>query len=131
MFQVMLDHPRLVLVPVQHLVSTHTCTIVAQWYNLLHNTDITDLDEVKRWLKNFADWLSLGLELGLYYNTLESIEKEECKDVEKCTTKMLAGWLQQQDKVTRKGVPCWATLEKALRNIDKNELANTIQKHYS
>ena len=70
--------------------------------------------------------MSLGLELGLLYTTLESIENKECRDVEKCKTKMLAGWLQQQDEVAKKGVPCWATLEKALRNIGHNDLANTI-----
>ena len=102
-----------------------SCSVV---YNLLHTTDIADLAEVKRCLKNFTDWLSLGLELGLLYTTLDSIEKGECKDVEKCKTKMLAGWLQQQDKVAEEGVPCWATLEKALRNIGQIELANTVQK---
>ena len=75
--------------------------------------------------------MSLGLELGLYHTTLKSIEREECRDVEKCKIEMLAGWLEKRDNVAIVGVPCWATLEKALRNIEKNELANTIQKHYS
>ena len=104
------------------------CTSCSVVYNVLHTTDITDLDEVKMCLNNLTGWLSLGLQLGLYYTTLESIEREESRDVEKCKTKMLAGWLQQQDKVAKKGVPCWATLEKALRNIGQIELANTVQK---
>ena len=93
-----------------------SCSVV---YNLLHTTDITDLAKVKRCLKKFTDWMFLGLELDLYHTTLKSIEREEGRDVEKCKTEMLAGWLQQQDKVAIVGVPCWATLEKALRNIEK------------
>ena len=99
MFQVMLDHPQLVLVPVVYLVSTHVHKLLSGIIIILHNTDITDLAEVKRCLKKFTDWMSLGLELCLYHTTLKSIEKEECRDVEKCKTEMLAGWLEKRDNV--------------------------------
>ena len=39
---------------------------------------------------------------------------------------MLAAWLQQQDNVTKKGVPSWSTLKTALENIGEKELASEI-----
>ena len=77
-------------------------------------------------MKNLADWQSLGLELGLLYPTLECIEEEKRGVVDKCKTKMLATWLQQQDNVTKKGIPCWRTLKVALENIGEKELASEI-----
>ena len=89
-------------------------------------TGIDDLADVKRLLKNFNDWQSLGLELGLLYTTLKRIEEEQQRVISKCKTEMLAAWLQQQDNVAKKGVPSWSTLKTALMNIDENELADEI-----
>ena len=89
-------------------------------------TGIDDLADVKRLLKNFNDWQSLGLELGLLYNTLKRIEEEQRGVISKCKTEMLAAWLQQQDNVAKNGVPSWSTLKTGLMNIDKNLLADSI-----
>ena len=86
---------------------------------------------MKRFLKNVVDWQSLGLELGLLYPTLECIEEEKRGVVDKCKTKMLAAWLQQQDNVTKKGVPSWSTLKTALENIGEKELASEIGEYDS
>ena len=71
------------------------------------------------------DWHSLGLVLGLLYPTLERI-KIDHGTVERCKTEMLAAWLQQQDNVTKKGVPSWSTLKIVLENIGEKELASEI-----
>ena len=63
--------------------------------------------------------------LGLLYPTLERI-KIDHGTVERCKTEMLAAWLQQQDNVTKKGVPSWSTLKTALENISEKELASEI-----
>ena len=88
-------------------------------------TGIDDLVDVKRFLNNVVDWQSLGLELGLLYPTLEQVEEEQRGAIVKCKTKMLAAWLQQQDNVSRKGVPSWSVLRTALRSIGENELASS------
>ena len=80
-------------------------------------TGIDDLFDVKMSLKNLNDWQSLGLSLGLLYPTLERIEEEQRGAIEKCKTKMIAAWLQQQDNVCKKGDPSWVVLRTALRKI--------------
>ena len=104
---------------------THVHKLLNMTVVLLY-TGIADLADVKKFLKNLNDWQSLGLELGLLYPTLESIEEEQRGVIEKCKMKMLAAWLQQHDQVSRKGVPSWSTLKTALMSIEENELANTI-----
>ena len=109
--------------------SQQTHVTVHKWFNVtvvLLYTGIDDLADVKRSLKNFNNWQSLGLELGLLYTTLKRIEEEERGIISKCKIRMLAAWLQQQDNVYEKGVPSWSTLKAALMNIDENELADEI-----
>ena len=108
-----------------HTVHTHTQVVQCDSGTPLY-TGIDDLVMVKRFLKYFNDWQSLGLELGLLYPTLERIEEEQRGDVNKCTMKMLAAWLQRQDNVSQVGVPSWSVLQTGLRNIGENELADTI-----
>ena len=113
------------LVPsVSHCV--RTCTQVVMTVVLLYTSGIDNLAEIKRTLKDINDWQSLGLELGLLYPTLKRIEEEQHRVVDKCKTEMLAAWLQQQDNVAERGVPCLAVLKKALRNIAENKLASEI-----
>ena len=81
---------------------------------------------VKRLLKKLNDWQSLGLELGLLYPTLERIEEEQRGVIDKCLTKMLAAWLQQQDNVSQVGIPSLTRLQTALNNIGEHALASEI-----
>ena len=93
---------------------------------ILLYTGIADLVVTKRVLKNIVDWQSLGLELGLLYPTLETIKKEQRGDINNCMVKMLAAWLQQQDNVSRKGVPSWSVLRTALESIGEHQLASEL-----
>ena len=86
--------------------------------------------EIKMALKNLTDWQSLGLALGLLYPTLEKIEVEEFRTIEKCKTKMIAAWLQQQDNVSKKGVPSWSVLQTALGKIGEIKLFDEILDQY-
>ena len=110
---------------VSHTVHTHLHKLFNVTVVLLY-TGIDDLVMVKRFLKYFNNWQSLGLKLGLLYPRLERIEEEQHGDVNKCTMKMLAVWLQRQDNVSQVGVPSWSALQTALKNIGENELADTI-----
>ena len=77
-------------------------------------------------LKDLVDWQSLGLQLGLFYPTLDKIETEQHRVIEMCKTKMLVAWFKLQDKVREKGAPSWSVLQRALQAIGENELANQI-----
>ena len=92
-------------------------------------TGIDDLASVRRVLKNLVDWQSLGLELGLFYTTLEIIEREQHGNITMCKIKMLAAWLQQRDNVSQKGVPSWSVLRTALKEIGEGQLASDSELH--
>ena len=92
-------------------------------------TGIDDLVDVKGVLKNLVDWLSLGLELGLLYPTLKKIEKDQHEKTDRCVMEMIAAWLQQQDNVSKKGVPSWTVLQTALQKIGEIQLANEIDQN--
>ena len=77
-------------------------------------------------LKNFNKWLSVGLQLGLRYETLKRIEKEQHGLIDECKTEMLVAWLKRKDNVAVTGVPSWAILKAALEKIDENQLASEI-----
>ena len=94
---------------------------------ILLYTDIDDLFDVKMTLKNLNDWQSLGLALGLLYPTLKKIDDDQRGKKDKCVMEMIAAWLQQQDNVSRKGVPSWSVLRAALRKIGENEITDTIR----
>ena len=89
-------------------------------------TGIDDLANVKKFLKNVVNWQSLGLELGLLYPTLKKIKKEQQGDVNYCIMETLAAWLQQQDNVSKKGVPSWSVLRNALEEIGEKQLASEL-----
>ena len=89
-------------------------------------TGIADLFDVKMTLKNLNDWQSLGLALGLLYPTLERIDEEQRGAIEKCKTKMIAAWLQQQDNVCKNGDPSWVVLRTALEKIGERQLASEL-----
>jgi myosin heavy subunit len=89
-----------------------------------------DLADVLEVLENsgftVADWQSLGLRLGLYLSTLETIESDCKKKSLNCLMKTLDKWLRRVDIVNKKGRPSWDTLAVALRKIDENASATYI-----
>ena len=89
--------------------------------------DISHLVEIKRTLtaSNYTgtDWIDLGLHLGLLITTLEAIEAKHRGDMYRCLLECLTKWLQKADNV---GVPTWATLASALRQINQKAAADMI-----
>ena len=90
--------------------------------------DIKDLKLVKSLLSNFTDWESLGLELGLYYPTLETIKINERGQVKQCMMRMLVAWLKKSDNVSNCHGPSWQQLIESLRAIEENSLADDIER---
>ena len=89
-------------------------------------TGIADLLMVQMRLESLFRWKKLGLALGLLYPTLQKIERVQRDNVDDCMMEMLAAWLQQQDNVSRKGVPSWSVLRTALEEIGEHQLASEI-----
>ena len=81
---------------------------------------------MNKFLKSVNNWQSLGLELGLLQPTLKRIDEEQHGVIDKCRTKMLAAWLQQDDNIAKRSYPRWAVLKTALGNIGKNNLESEI-----
>ena len=87
---------------------------------------IDDLRDVLRVTGSLVRWMDLGVELGLSYSTLKTIEVEQREKVRDCLREMLVAWLQKRDKVSTVGKPSWRVLEDALRSIGEEEIAEKI-----
>ena len=99
---------------------------VIHMYSSSLTAAIDDLFEVSEAVADLSDWKSLGLTLGLHYNTLLMIERNCNHKIDECKINMLAAWLKHQDNVPHKGVPSWSVLKAALRSIGENYPAHTI-----
>ena len=89
-----------------------------------------DLGEVLETLeKNIfvaSRWFELGLCLGLYVTTLDTIRydfKYSSRRLEEC----LAKWLERSDNVDQFGAPTWTSLVSALEKIGEMAVANSIR----
>ena len=73
------------------------------------------------------DWKELGLQLGLLYPTLIDIETYRRGKPSDCRIDMLSAWLQQQDNVSKRGVPSWSVLKAALKSMGELPTAADTQ----
>ena len=92
-----------------------------------HYTAINDLCDVLAVIRDLNDWKDLGLQLGLFYQTLIDIETYRRGKPSECRIDMLSAWLQQQDNVSKKGVPSWCVLKAALKRMGEHETADRIR----
>ena len=95
--------------------------------SLMH-IDISNLGVVLEELQSidYTKWKTLGIYLGLSYNTLKAI-KEDNGNVESCLFECMAAWLEGKDKVKEKGGRTWASLATALEKIGANDIASNIR----
>ena len=97
--------------------------------------DIRDLRDVINELTSTqhlpcAVWYDLGLQLGLYDNTLKDI-KANYEGVAECFRECMSAWLRGEDKVRETGDgPSWLSLVSALKTLEKNSIATNIEKKY-
>ena len=79
---------------------------------------INDVLEVTNYLLDLTqtDIHNLGLTLGLNHPHLKRMASSET-----FRDDMIAAWLQKEDQVTKRGVPTWETLVKALRDRRVNQ----------
>ena len=71
-----------------------------------------------------ADWHTLGMQLGYDADKLNVIKENNHRNVEDCMKDMLIKW---QQKYPNKG---WSDIISALRNMDRNDVANEIERQY-
>ena len=93
-------------------------------------TASSDLRRVVRAVRDYSDWKSLGLDLGLDYQTLTSIQENNPGEKEACKMDMLKSWLDGEDEVTQCGGPTWEQLAVCLRNLGQDPLAETIEREF-
>ena len=70
-------------------------------------------------------WQDLGAYLGLIENTLKRIQSSYL-DEEKCLRESLSYWLRRYDFVDIMGGPTCDSLERALKEIKKDEIAKRV-----
>ena len=73
-------------------------------------------------LKSVNDWQTLGLKLGILYSTLEKIGENCREQIDPCKRKMIYTWLKEKPS----GVPTFAVLKIALKDMDENAAADNI-----
>ena len=96
--------------------------------------DIRNLSDVIKELTSTqhlscAVWYDLGLQLGLYDNTLKDI-KANYEDVTERFRECMSAWLRGEDNVKNKDGPSWLSLVSALKTLEKNSIATNIEKQY-
>ena len=109
------------------VVCIHVFVCLFYLFYFLLYTDTNDISDVMEYLHSCNRWLPLGLNLGLFYHTLQRIELENVNNIEKCRIAMLDAWLQRQDGVGLKGSPTFRQLIGALRSIREGPIADKME----
>ena len=91
---------------------------------------IGDLRIVLKEISSVSEWEALGLELGLFHNTIENINRERRGKTTACKIDMMAAWLKQTDQVHELGGPTWQQLASALREVSECPLAEGLEERY-
>ena len=73
-----------------------------------------------------SQWKTIGLKLGMNYDIIEAIEKEQA-NLENMLMALLASWLRRQSNDQPK--PSWKNLCDALQIADKTKADEIAKKH--
>ena len=77
-----------------------------------------------------AQWLDLGIRLGVLLPTLETIQANHKGDVTRCLSTLISTWLKRAKGDVKEDVrPTWKSLCEALSYINRT-LAETIARHH-
>ena len=93
--------------------------------DISHLVDVIDV--LKECGFNKANWIDLGLRLGLLVTTLDEI-KHDNPSVADCLRICLSKWLQRADNVVSRGggPPNWDSLSDALRAMNEIAVADKL-----
>ena len=67
------------------------------------------------------DWFTLGIQLGVPDHRLDEVECNHPKDASRCKVEVLRHWLASTQR------PSWQNLASALRSMDLNSLADSVE----
>ena len=81
--------------------------------------DTSHLLAIKKSLRGISDWQELGLELGMEFPFLDSINQSQGGEAEKCKTAMLHSWLKT-------GEATKGSLVAALREMGEDSVADKL-----
>ena len=97
---------------------------------------VLSVDDLPTVIKNVWDarfkWFSLGIQLGVTVDTLDSIDRENKPDPGECLVKVLVCWLQRSDPP-----PTWSHLIHALQtpmigfNAVASQLTTTLEPSFA
>ena len=73
-------------------------------------------------------WQELGLSLGLYKSTLDTIKANHPGDVLHCLIDCLSQWLRRADNVDSRGGATWDSLSDALQSMNEVAVADKLDK---
>ena len=125
--EVLLSYPQLLLVlvvtSIEYSVSYNNIKCSSYYVVITAENNLVDVFNV---IDDIVNWEILGLQLGLRLPTLEKIGREQRGIIDNCKTHMLSAWLQQQDNVSKKGIPSWSVLKAALKRMGEHETADRI-----
>ena len=74
-------------------------------------------------LDTHPDWFTLGIQLGLPYDDLKVIQKNNPNDCVQCLHDMVAAWI-------KRGGATWEKLVEALRCVKDIAKADSIERKY-
>ena len=67
------------------------------------------------------DWFTLGIQLGVPDHRLDEIEHNHPRDASRCKVEVLRHWRDNSEQ------PSWQNLASALRSMDLNSLADSVE----
>ena len=91
-----------------------------------HLVDVIDV--LKECGFSNANWIELGLRLGLLKTTLDVIKNDNTGMADRCMMECLSKWLQRADDVVTRGggPPSWDSLSDALRAMNEIAVADKL-----
>ena len=66
-------------------------------------------------------WKDIGLALGLFPTTLETIDKSHVGRTDSCLYSVLTNWVQRRDDVWKKGGATWNVLIQVLKSVGADD----------
>ena len=90
------------------------------------STDQSSVSEILLYVRRVTQWRYLGLNLGLYPDTLEKIDEHRRGKVDNIMIDVITYWIQGIDGVEKRGGATIKNLVSALQNMDENVIAKNI-----
>ena len=93
-------------------------------------TEVKDWNVVIIECSSFAaNWEQLSGYLGLSFELIDSIRRNNPTNISSCWNEALKEWIKQNHDTDQFGEPSWKTLLRAVAKVDKLHFKNLAAKH--